>query len=217
MVATAIITIIAAYLIGSVNFAVIFAKIFLKKDVRNLGSGNAGTTNVMRNAGFLPGTLTFICDALKGFVASYMGYMVFDYMMHFTTWSMAIYGAYVCGTACMLGHIFPIFYQFKGGKGVATSVGIFAVCCPIAIISGLIVFALVTLISKYVSLGSVIATVVVVVLSMIFNDSSSSIIPQILFSLLMGAIVIIKHSSNIKRLLNGTESKIRMKGRKDNG
>ena len=210
MIITAIITVIAAYLIGSINFAVIFSHAFLKQDVRNMGSGNAGTTNVMRNGGFLPGALTFLCDALKGFVASYMGYLIFGYLSHYTTWAMAIYGAYACGTACMLGHIFPIFYQFKGGKGVATSVGIFAVCCPIAIISGLIVFTLVTVFSKYVSLGSVIATLVVVILSIIFHDKTASILPQLLLILAMGAIVILKHKTNIKRLLAGTESKIKI-------
>lgn len=173
-----------------------------------MGSGNAGTTNVMRTAGFLPGALTFVCDALKGFVASYIGYLVFDYISHFTVWSAAIYGAYACGTACMLGHVFPIFYQFKGGKGVATSVGIFAVCCPIAIVIGLIVFAIVTVISKYVSLASITATVTVVTLSIVFRDMYVSKYPQIFFVVAMGAIVILKHSENIKRLLKGTENKI---------
>lgn len=214
MLITAIITVIAAYLIGSINFAVIFSKVFLKTDVRNLGSGNAGTTNVMRNGGFLPGALTFLCDALKGFVASYMGYLIFGYMSHYTAWAMAIYGAYVCGTACMLGHIFPIFYQFKGGKGVATSVGIFAVCCPIAIVIGLAVFALVAFVSKYVSLASIAATVTVVTLSIVFYDYYASIYVQAFFILVMGAIVILKHKSNIKRLISGTENKIGKGGKK---
>ena len=208
MVILAFVTVLCAYLIGSINFAVIFSSIFLKKDVRKMGSGNAGTTNVMRTAGFLPGALTFVCDALKGFVASYIGYLVFDYISHFTVWSAAIYGAYACGTACMLGHVFPIFYQFKGGKGVATSVGIFAVCCPIAIVIGLIVFAIVTVISKYVSLASITATVRVVTLSIVFRDMYVSKYPQIFFVVAMGAIVILKHSENIKRLLKGTENKI---------
>ena len=170
MIISAILTVIAAYLIGSINFAVIFSSAFLKKDVRELGSGNAGATNVLRNAGVLPGVLTFVCDALKGFVASYMGYLMFGYLSHHTTWAMAIYGAYACGTACMLGHVFPIYYQFKGGKGVATSVGIFSVCCWPATVIGLVVFALVTLVSKYVSLASLVATVTVVTLSIWLYD-----------------------------------------------
>lgn len=209
MIITAVITVIAAYLLGSINFAVIFANVFLKKDVRELGSGNAGTTNVMRNAGFFAGALTFVCDALKGFVAVFMGKLIFQYMMNNgELWAEPIYGAYICGLACMLGHVFPIFFQFKGGKGVATSVGIYAVCSPIAIISGLAVFAATTAISKMVSLGSVIATVVVVVLSLIFSDTSASVGIQALLSISMGVIVIVKHKENIKRLISGTESKI---------
>lgn len=212
MAITAIVTVIAAYLIGSINFAVIFAKAFLKKDVRELGSGNAGATNVLRSAGVLPGILTFVFDALKGFAASYMGKVIFEYIatQNGGDWSKPIFGAYLCGTACMLGHVFPFFFQFKGGKGVATSVGIFAVCCPVAIISGLIVFTLVTIFSKYVSLGSVIATLVVVILSIIFYDKTASVLPQMLLTLAMGAIVILKHKTNIKRLLAGTESKIKI-------
>ena len=215
MAMTAIVTVIAAYLIGSINFAVIFAKMFLKKDVRELGSGNAGATNVMRNAGFWPGALTFLFDALKGFVASFMGMLVFEYIFKTTgdVWAHGIYGAYLCGLACMIGHVFPIFFQFKGGKGVATSVGIFAVCSPWAIVIGLAVFAVCLLISKYVSLSSILATVVVVICSIIFSDKDASILPQIILCLAMAFIVITKHKENIKRLLSGTESKIGKKGK----
>lgn len=217
MLITALITVVAAYLIGSINFAVIFSNLFMKKDVRDMGSGNAGATNVLRTAGFLPGILTFICDALKGFIATFMGQKVFEYILSSGggEWAKGIYGAYLCGLACMIGHILPIFFQFKGGKGVATSVGIYAVCSPIAIISGLIVFALTVLLSKMVSLGSVIATVVVVVLSIVFFDNSSLLIVQAILSLAMGFLVIYKHKENIARLLNGTESKIGKGGTKN--
>lgn len=216
MVITALVTVIAAYLIGSISFAVIFAKAFMKKDVRELGSGNAGATNVLRNAGVVPGLLTFLCDALKGFAASYMGYAIFDYIHTQTNseWSYAIYGAYLCGAACMLGHILPIFFEFKGGKGVATSVGIFAVCCPIAIVIGLSVFILCVIFTRYVSLGSVLAATVVVIFSIIFHNDAANILPQIILAAIMGAMVIGKHKENIKRLLNGTESKVKFGGKK---
>ncbi len=199
-----------AYLIGSINFAVIFSKAFMKKDVRSIGSGNAGTTNVMRSAGFLPGALTFLFDALKGFVASFAGKLVFDYVSANMSvdFALPIYGAYLCGLACMIGHILPVFFKFKGGKGVATSVGIFAVCSPIAIILGLTVFAVITLASKYVSLASIIATVVVVVSSAIFRVTDAPILPQLILAIIMGIIVILKHKDNIKRLLSGTENKV---------
>lgn len=216
MLMTAIITVIAAYLIGSVNFAVIFSKVFLKRDVRKLGSGNAGATNVLRNAGVLPGILTFVCDALKGLAASYMGYKMFEYICTAadTSWSYPIVGAYICGLFCMLGHIFPIFFQFKGGKGVATSVGIFLVCSPISIISGLGVFAVVVALSRTVSLASIIAATFVEILSIILFDTSAPFWLQVLLSFIMYAIVIIKHKENIKRLINGTESKFGKGGKK---
>lgn len=212
----AIIALVIAYLLGSINFAVIISSIFLKKDVRELGSGNAGTTNVMRSAGFLPGALTFIFDALKGFAACYVGKLLFEYAATKTDafWVEGIYGAFACGLLCMLGHIFPIFFGFKGGKGVATSVGIFAVCSPIAIISGLSVFAVVLLVSKMVSLASLIATVVVVVLSIVLYNGTSSILPIVILSIVMGSLVFIKHKDNIKRLINGTERKIGKGGKK---
>ncbi len=215
MFMTALVTVIAAYLIGSINFAVIFAKAFLKQDVRDLGSGNAGTTNVMRNAGFLPGALTFLCDALKGFVATFMGKLIFEYVgtVSSDVWAVGIYGAYICGLACMLGHVFPFFFQFKGGKGVATSVGIFAVCSPWAIIIGLTFFAICLFVSKFVSLSSLVATVVVIVCSIIFSDKSAALFPQLLLGIAMAVIVFLKHKDNIKRLLAGTESKIGRKGK----
>lgn len=214
MILYAIAAIILAYLIGSINFAVIFSSIFMKKDVRELGSGNAGTTNVMRNGGFLPGALTFIFDALKGYAASFIGLKVFEYLFHYTEWAMPIYGALACGLACMLGHVFPVFFQFKGGKGVATSVGIFAVCNPLAIVLGLMAFAIVLIVSKIVSLSSLVATVVVVLLSVVFYDYHASLLPQIILIVSMGAIVFLKHTENIKRLIAGTESKIGKGGKK---
>ena len=216
LLAIGIVSVIFAYLVGSINFAVIFSKAFLKKDVRNIGSGNAGTTNVMRSAGFLPGALTFLCDALKGFVASFVGFRVFEFFFTSTGAEMMqpIYGAYACGLACMLGHVFPVFFGFKGGKGVATSVGIFAVCSPIGIALGLLVFAIVTLTTKYVSLASIISTVVVVMGAAIFRISDAGIFPQLSLSVLMGIIVIVKHKDNIIRLINGNENKV---GGKKNG
>ncbi len=215
MAMTVIVTIMAAYLIGSINFAVIFAKAFTQRDVRELGSGNAGATNVMRSAGFLPGLLTFVFDALKGFVATYMGKIVFEYINEVTATDLSNpqIGALLCGLACMLGHVFPFFFGFKGGKGVAISVGIFAVCSPLAIIIGLVVFALALFVSKYVSLASILATVAVVVLSIVFCDKAVMLLPQIILILGMGALVIGKHTENIKRLMAGTESKVKIGGK----
>lgn len=217
MIALTFLAVIAAYLIGSVNFAVIFSNAFLRKDVRKLGSGNAGATNVMRTAGFLPGILTFICDALKGFIASYSGKLIFGLAASSAgiEWLHPIYGAYICGVACMLGHVFPIFFQFKGGKGAATSVGIYAVCCPIAIALGLCAFALVILFTKIVSLGSLAAALTVVVLSVVFFAGDGNIFVVSALSITMGIIVFAKHKDNIKRLIHGEEKKLTFGGKKN--
>ena len=204
----AIAVVVLAYLLGSINFAVIFSKVFMKKDVREVGSGNVGTTNVMRSAGFVPGALTFLCDALKGFVACYVGKMVFQTLSDVRGDDLGVLGAYICGLLCMIGHVFPVFFKFKGGKGVATSVGIFAVCAPIAIALGLAVFAVITLATKYVSLASLSATVVVVVTSVIFRLTDGYLGWQIVLAVCMGLIVFLKHGDNIKRLLNGTENEV---------
>ena len=216
MTVIAILTVVVAYLLGSINFAVIFSNVFLKKDVRNLGSGNAGTTNVMRNAGFLPGALTFLCDVAKGFLASFIGREIFEFLATKTDafWAEGIYGAYLCGLLCMAGHIFPIFFGFKGGKGVATSVGIFLVCSPLAIGSGIIVFCIVLLVFKMVSLSSILAAITVVASSAIFFESTASITPVIIISVLMGTMVILKHKDNIKRIIAGEEPKILKGGKK---
>lgn len=210
----AVLTVILAYLLGSISFAVVFSKIFMKKDVRELGSGNAGTTNVMRTGGVKLGALTFLCDVLKGFVACLIGKVVFATAFEKDA-KWAVYGAFICGIACMLGHVFPVFFNFKGGKGIATSVGIFAVCCWPAIIIGLAVFALGVLITKIVSLSSIAAAITVVSCTMLFHHINDPALfwPQALLAIAMGILVIAKHFENIKRLINGTEKKLTIGGK----
>ncbi len=219
--------IVFAYLIGSVSFSVIFSKLFTGKDVRNSGSGNAGATNVLRTAGKLPAILTFVCDALKGFVACFAGKAVFSYLYSLPETSdvfAPMYGAYICCIAVMLGHIFPVFFGFKGGKAVACSVGTFAVCCPLAIVLGLLVFVLGVVFTKIVSLSSILATVTVILSAILYSVFGPetignaffpavdyNIVPTAILSVIAGAIVIVKHKSNIVRLLNGTEKKISSK------
>lgn len=209
----ALAALVFAYLIGSVNFAVIFSKIFIKKDIREVGSGNAGMTNVMRAAGAFPGILTFLGDALKGFIACFVGRLIFDYLFSVTSNKafLGIYGAFICGVVCMLGHIYPLFFGFKGGKGVAISVGIFAVCCPMAILCGLVLFAILLPTTKIMSISSLSATVVVVGASLIFYDKSALFLPQAICSVVMGLIVFLKHKDNIVRLIQGNENKFTIK------
>ena len=212
----AILVIIVAYLIGSINFAVIFSALFMKKDVREMGSGNAGTTNVMRTAGLLPGILTFLCDVLKGAVGCLVGRLVFTYVTTgIADWMHPTYAAYLCGVCCMLGHMYPVFFQFKGGKGVAMSVGIFCVCTPFWVsLIALAVFFLFAFTTKIVSISSLIATLAVFVLSIIFHDTTANIIPQIIMCFMMCSFVYLKHIPNIKRLLKGEEKKFSLGGKK---
>ncbi len=216
--------IIAAYLIGSVNFAVIFTNLFVGKDVRNSGSGNAGTTNVLRTAGFLPGALTFIFDAAKGFAGAFVGKVIFDHLFSATALPVftPVYGAYICYIFVMVGHIFPIFFGFRGGKGIATSVGGFAVCCWPAIVIGLSAFAISTLISKIVSLSSLIATTFVVTFAIVFRNVSiagtaENVVPQIIMAIIAGGIVFYTHRANIVRLIRGEEKKLKLSRGKKNG
>ncbi len=212
MIVLAIAAPIVAYLIGSISFAVIFTKYFCKTDVREHGSGNAGTTNVLRVAGKTAGIMTFVCDALKGAVAALLGLFVYRYVFQ-NNEVMVMYGKYICAVACMLGHAFPIWFGFKGGKCAATSVGIFAVCCPIGIGIGLVGYALNMLITRIVSMSTLIATVLVVGFSIGLNgfDGKEPDYVIISLSLIAGAIVFLRHKDNIKRLIKGEEKKLKVK------
>lgn len=212
------VAIFLSYLLGSINFAVIYANLFSKKDVRDYGSGNAGMTNVLRVAGPLPGILTFVSDAAKGALACYIGkYIIFSYLnANYTSeFYLPIYGALLCGVFCMFGHVFPIFFQFKGGKGVAISVGIFAIVdwrC-IAVVLGVFVACL--LITRIISISSLIATISMPVCIFLFKrEVNENIYISVILTFVMVIIIYLKHIGNIKRLLKGEEKPIFGKSKK---
>mgnify|MGYP001623775328 FL=1 len=194
---------LVAYLIGSISFAIIFSKKFAGFDVRERGSNNAGTTNVLRTVGKKAAALTLICDILKGVVAVLLA------MLASNIWQEADGELlkYLAGLMAIIGHTFPVYYGFKGGKGVATSLGVLLVVNPqIGIIC--LVFALIIMIAtRMVSLGSVLAATLFPILTVFMVDSFSAKVISILIALL----VIFNHRSNIKRLKNGTENKISFK------
>ncbi len=216
----AFLTVVCAYLLGSINFAVIFTKAFTHTDVRDYGSGNAGTTNVMRVSGVKAGALTFVADALKGVAACLLGFFAFRAIFAEQE-ILNVYGKFLCGFACMVGHCWPIFFQFRGGKAAATSVGIFAVCCPPAIILGLVGFAISFSINKMVSFGSLVATLVVVIVTIIsaFCGFLGDVNPYIVSAIMLvcGFIVFYRHKENIVRIINHTEKKFTVKQEKTNG
>ncbi len=208
--ATYIIMAIIAYLIGSVNFSVILSKKMAGFDVREKGSGNAGSTNMLRSVGKKAAAITLICDILKGVVsisiAMILGNIVQDMNKELLV--------QIAGIAVVIGHTFPIFFQFKGGKGVATSLGVLLMSnWQIGLIC--LVFALVLMIlTRMVSLGSCGAAVLFPVLTLFINENYTVLTEgkkgttYLVYSIILAVIVLFNHRSNIKRILNGTENRL---------
>ena len=205
-----IIVTLVAYLLGSISFSVIISKKMAGFDVREKGSGNAGATNMLRSVGKRGAVLTLIGDCLKGVVAILFAIIVGKIAKN-TDKALLVQ---LAGIAVVLGHTFPIFFGFKGGKGVATSLGVLLMTnWQIGLIC--LVFALLVMaITRMVSLGSITAAILFAVL-VIFNIGSEYYIVQNgnyrIFGIVLAAIVIFNHRSNIKRILSGTENKLSFK------
>lgn len=205
---------LVAYLIGSVSFSVIFTKKFKGFDVREKGSKNAGSTNVLRTAGINLAVVTLVCDILKGLVsvliALFIGYVT---KADDNTKAFLVETA---GIFVVIGHTFPVFFGFKGGKGVATALGVLLITnWEIGLIC--LIFALICMaLSRMVSLGSIAAAVLFPVLCMFMGDKfitggEDARFSYVVFGLIMALIVIFNHRSNIKRIKNGTENKLSFK------
>jgi acyl phosphate:glycerol-3-phosphate acyltransferase len=198
---------IGAYFLGSIPFGILLARLFAGADVRAAGSGNIGATNVARVAGPLPGILTLLFDALKGALAVYIAGRVTD---HSSTWMM------LAGDASLIGHCYPIWLRFKGGKGVATALGVFAVLCFSAALSALLFFLIVVAIWRYVSLGSIVAAAAMPLL--IYFLWAPHHAPPLIVSfgtLFASGLVIFKHDANMQRLVEGTEKRFALGKSKD--
>ncbi len=197
----------ASYLLGSIPFGYLLVRISRGEDVRLTGSGNIGATNVARKSPAL-GVLTLLLDALKGTCAVGFAYEVFAKTTHgyvdFRLYPMVSLAA----VFAVLGHMFPVWLKFRGGKGVATSVGAFAPIIPHAILGAFAIFLVVTIASRYVSLGSIAAAASLPMLAWFsfrgyYEDPWRRILPVAFVSVL----VIVKHRANIRRLLAGTENR----------
>ena len=207
-----IIMAIIAYLIGSVNFSIIFSKKFAGFDVREKGSGNAGTTNMLRSVGKKAAAITLICDILKGVVS--IGIAILLGNIPNLNKELLVQ---IAGVSVILGHTFPIFFGFKGGKGVATSLGVVLLSnWQIGLIC--LVFALVLMIlTRMVSVGSCAAAVLFPVLTLFINENYTVLTEgktgsvYFIYSVILAVIVLFNHRSNIKRILNGTENKVNFK------
>ena len=209
MVECAIVAIIA-YLIGSINFSVILSKKMAGFDVRDKGSGNAGTTNMLRSVGKKAAAITLFCDILKGVVSILIAILMNKIFSN----SNGALLVQIAGVAVILGHTFPIFFKFKGGKGVATSLGVLIMSnWQIGLIC--LVFALILIIlTQMVSVGSIAAAILYPVLTIFIPQNY--IIPgnYIIYSIVLAVIIVFNHRENVKRLLSGTENRISLKGTK---
>jgi glycerol-3-phosphate acyltransferase PlsY len=183
----------AAYLIGSIPFSYLVARRFGVADVRSVGSGNVGATNVMRSAGKTAGLLAFALDAAKGAVAALLAQR------------FAAGGPLpaIAAATAVLGHMYPVWLGFRGGKGVATGCGAFLPLVPIASVVAFVVFGIVAALTRYVSLGSVAGTLALAVTAFLYGP------PAVAWSAtVIGLLVVVKHRGNLERLFRGTESRM---------
>lgn len=189
---------VVAYLVGSLSFATILVRVTRGIDIRTVGSGNAGGTNVLRTSGIGLALVVALLDILKGVVAVLL--------MKTITYDPRWLGA--AAVAAILGHVFPLFFGFRGGKGVATAVGSFAVLSPWSVLVIVGVFALVVGLTRYVSLGSVTAACLLpLTMGLLFHAPEGEIVAAVTAALLL----VVSHRANILRLLSGTERRLGVK------
>lgn len=230
-----------AYLCGSVSFAIITTKAFTGGDVRESGSGNAGMTNVMRTAGFLPGVITFFGDFIKAIAAVSLGKYILpaiaqETCLNLTDETLAvlpIYGALLTGFFCLLGHMFPLFFGFRGGKGIVTAAGTMLVLDWRIFLMEIGVFLILFLITRIISVGSLSAALAYPLTAWlcfgvfppadsingvaIFMEGSPALSMPLIVPLAAACtsiLVMIKHKDNIRRLFKGEEKKLTLKKKK---
>lgn len=205
-----VICIAVGYLLGSLNFSLIISKRFFNDDIREHGSGNAGSTNMLRTHGKAAAAATFTGDALKAAVSVALGAFL-----------LSVFGAYVAGFACIVGHIFPLYYNFKGGKGVVTVAVVIAMTNIKTFVCLAIIFLIIVIGTKYVSLGSVISVLVYPLVLSKIVFSGETLYPfesiGVVFSFAIAALVTWKHKENIKRIYNHTENKLTFSKKKKEG
>lgn len=227
MAVTLVIAMAIGYLLGSINWSIIFTNLFRRKDIRDMGSGNAGMTNVLRTVGKGPAALTFLGDFLKGVAAALIAWLL---MWCCCTWltgeyspEMAGVARCLAGSACVVGHIYPAFYQLRGGKGVATAAAVILATDWRVFVVSILTFGLVFLAKKIISLASVTCAamypVYTLISVLIFGFVGSRSIGYLLFAVLqsgfVGGLVLYKHKANIGRLMRGEEKPITAKKSKN--
>ena len=202
MITVKILYIIFAYLCGSIPFAYLIAKA-KGVDIRKVGSGNPGATNVFRTVGKVPGVITFILDMAKGFLPVFAAKIIFN--------EPSFYYLMAIAAAAFIGHIYTVFLRFKGGKGMATGCGVFLALLPSPVLIAVLVFAVVLILSGYVALASIMAAVTLPIATFLLSFGWEFVV----FAGLAAALVIYKHKSNISRLISGTENRFKIFGSKN--
>ncbi len=200
-IAVAALLVIGAYLLGSVNFAIYISKAAYHKDIRDYGSKNAGMTNMMRTFGTKAAAMVLLGDIMKAVIS--------------VTVSMLICGidiAYIAGIFCIIGHCFPVFYKFRGGKGFATAAGMVLAAEPLVFLICLIIFVLIVATTKFISAGSIMAALFFpLVLSMIYRGVGGISLIMAICSVFLALFILFNHRTNIARILKGEEKKFRFK------
>ena len=192
---TRIIVVIAAYLIGSIPFGYLIVRGKIGADIRQTGSGGTGATNVSRRVGKVAGVVTLVLDALKGAAA-----VLIARALSGDDWLIA-----AAAIAVLVGHIFPVWLGFRGGKGVATGAGVFIVIAPVALLLAGVLFLAIVFLTRYVSLGSMVAAATIP----LFVWAQSGSQPLLIAAVLGALLIVFAHRGNIGRLVHGTESQFR--------
>jgi glycerol-3-phosphate acyltransferase PlsY len=195
-----LLTLTTAYLLGSIPFGYLLVRFVQQEDVRDTGSGNIGATNVARAGGATLGVFTLLLDTLKGFIAAFLAMQFAPNTVNGPS-TLAVAAA----VAAVVGHVFPVWLRFRGGKGIATALGVFIALVPMVALSSVGVFALIVATTRLVSLGSIVAAVSIPFLAILLVPHRS---PALLIGLsFISLLSIVKHHANIVRLLKGTESR----------
>lgn len=191
---------VIGYLLGNVSVGILVARLYGIKDIRTVGSGNAGTTNVLRNLGWVPSVLTLAGDCLKGLIAALIG-----------KWIAGDMGVLIGGNFAVIGHDFPVFFKFRGGKGIATNLGLILVLNPMIAVGLTIAVLIVVGISRYMSLGSIMACFAYPALVAILMRGREHYTACVAWGIFAGALALFCHRSNVVRLLKGQENRLDFK------
>ena len=196
---SALACIVIGYLLGNIQTAIIVSRAYYHDDVRNHGSGNAGSTNMIRVFGYGPGAITFAGDFTKAFLGVLLGQLV-----------CGAIGGYIAGFFVVVGHCWPIFAGFRGGKGVASSYSIAIFTFPLGALAAIVIGGLILLINKKMSIMSLAAMLIFFIMTLIFQSGN---IPLIILAGLLTVVVFIRHTENIRRIVHGEEQRLRKEGK----